>query len=216
MHRLFVPVPDWLDQSKELKAVKSCYPPPHSNEFLLETFLSLYQLGLTDRQVVELTTLFIVLAEQDLFYVEPTKPKAEKLGSFSWYRKGSKFCLSCFSLTELINEWVKDNLSKDNTRSCVSQTFWGGAETWLLFFIRSGTEKQFIKLVERTKIRFAQHCLNVPMTGVWDSRSIEACKNFQGELPKVLIPWKNGGLDGFTYKILARGWKKRKGLLKLL
>lgn len=216
MHRLFVPVPDWLDHSKERKTVKPCYPPPHSNEFLIESFFALYQLGLTDRQVVELTTLFMVLVEQELFCVELTKPKAERLNCFGWYRNGSKFCLSCFSFAELINEWVKDNLSRDNTHSCVSQTFWAGAERWLLFFIRSGFEKEFLKLTERTKIRFAQHCLNVPMTGVWDSRTIEACKNFQAEFPKTLIPWKNGELDGFTYKILARGWKKRKGLLRHL
>ena len=211
MHRLFIPVPDWLDQSKEFRVEQTRHPSPHSDEFLIQSFNTLYGLSMSDRQVAELTTLFVVLSDSNRFDLA-LKPLMASSDDFKgWYRKGSGFFLFCPDLSEFIERWVGTNLPRQDERSAAAQSFWAGSSTWVMFFLHPSTEKVFLGLVEQTRNRFAQHCLGLPMTGVWDSRSQAVCRKFQEEFPRVILPWKHGSSDGVTYKFLVRRWKKANG-----
>lgn len=212
MHKLFVPVPDWLDLSKEQKHIQAQRHSPHSNEFLLECFKTLYKLGMTDRQVVELTALFVILSENNKFDVVITSLLTSSSKFKGWYRKGSGIFLWCSSLSETIEEWVNSNLPCNDTRNAPAQSFYAGSSNWVGFFLQSSEQKRFFGLTEQTRNKFAQHCLGLPMTGNWDSRSEAACKKFQEVFPKAILPWKHGSADGLTYKLLVKKWKKANGL----
>jgi hypothetical protein len=208
MDESFVPVPDWLELSKKVKKPYKLFPMPNSLEFLLECFSVLYSLGMTNRQVVELTALFIILSEHQRFNVPLTEQRARTMSSPEWFLADSKFFQVFRTLEEQIRAWVDEYLSKANL-SVVCQQFWSETGEWVKFFLKTEEElKQFERIIEATKIRFVQHCLKVPITGTWDDASIVACKKFQAHLPKVVLPWKKGVLNGFTYKVLAQTWRR--------
>lgn len=205
MHKPFVPVPDWLvpanHQSSDLQ------PKPDSTEFIFLTFQTLYGLGMSDRQVVELTSVFIWQNSRDLFHVPLIK--TPELQNVSWYVHRSKFYLGCSSVDQKIRAWVEAYLPKNDLRSAPSQSFWAETKNWFGFFVDNLVELD--NIIRTTKNRFVQRCLCVPETGVWDLRSVEACKKLQVEFPKSVMPWKSGRLDGFTYRFLARNWRRHQG-----
>lgn len=210
MDEPFVPVPEWLDPSKEVKEPFRLFPLPSSLEFLLGCFNVLYSLGMTDKQVAELTSLFIILSESQRLHVPLTEQKASTMGSPEWFLVRSRFYQVFRTLEEQVRSWVEEHLPRTDGSSSVSQRFWSEDERWVEFFLKQEKElKIFKQILETTRIRFAQHCFKIPVTGVWDGVSVAACKKFQTHLPKVVIPWKKGNLNGFTYKILAQAWKRR-------
>jgi hypothetical protein len=208
MHRPFTPVPSWLDSERRGIEDPLLFPSPGSLEFLLISFEALYGLGMSDRQVVELTALLICLSKDNKFHI----PLNENTSfSTNWYLNGSRFFLCCSNLGEKVQRWVEANLPKSDLRSGSSQAFWSESRNWPGFFFQDLEE--FGKVVQKTRNRFVQQFFRLPDTGIWDGRAVEVAKRFQVGFPRSLLPWKNGTLDGFTYKFLARSWRKRKGML---
>lgn len=208
MHRPFVPVPGWLVVSNEFRGGSSptLFGVPDSVEFLLNCFKTLYSVGMSDRQVVELTALLIWLTKRSTFHVPLTKTGLSQ--NVLWYQYHSRFCLACPSLDHKIRAWIDIYLPRYDFRAARPQAFWSQTKNWFEFFVESGDLEEFMALVEKTRNRFAQHYLGLPTTGIWDVKSVEACKKLQMAFPKSLMPWRNGSLDGFTYRFLVRAWRK--------
>jgi hypothetical protein len=164
---------------------------------------------MTDKQVAELTALFIILLERQQFHVPLTEDKVNVSASPKWFLVCSRFYEVFETLDEHIRSWVDEYLPRTDSRSLVCQQFWSGTDGWVEFFLKQEKElKQFEQVVERTRVKFVQHCFKIPITGIWDEYSIAACKKFQAHLPKVVLPWKKGVLNGFTYKVLAQTWRR--------
>jgi hypothetical protein len=229
MLRPFTPVPRWLDISLETSERHVYTKTPSYTrylpelelalEFQLLCFESLYRLGLTDRQAAEVTALVILLHKRygHVTLVPITeegveKWKRENPGKIGprWFREGSRFFWAFDTLDEFFQAWMELHLPKSCKHSGVGQRFWAGLDDWPLIFV-GGDRVELDKVTERLRILFAQHCLRVPVTGWWDTTTLLACKRFQMTYPKVMMPWKTGVLDGFTYKALARMWKNQKG-----
>lgn len=208
MHRPFVPVPGWL--SAETNHTRRFVSDQNSIEFLLTCFKTLYSLGLSDRQTLELTALFIWLSDKAEFHVPLAEPCDGSKTGVPWYLFHSAFFLNAESLEQKIKAWMAWFLAKNDLRTVSVQSFWYETKNWFEFFVSKSDEiEKFQTLVVKTRNRFGQHCLGLVESGVWDRRSIEECKKFQNSFPKSLVPWKNGNLDGFTYKYLIRSWKKK-------
>ena len=208
MHRPFIPVPSWLNPEHRSIEDPSLFPSPDSLEFLLVCFETLYGLGMSDRQVVELTALLTCLSKSNKFHIDLNESSSL---STDWYLNGSRFFLCCSNLGEKVWRWVERNLPKSDLRSGSSQAFWSESKNWSQFFFQDFEE--FRKMAEKTRNRFAQQFFGLPDTGIWDGKAVEVAKRFQAGFPRSLLPWKNGTLDGFTYKFLARSWRKQKGML---
>lgn len=216
MHRPFTPIPVWLDTTRRIDIEHSSrFPEPESIEFLLASFETLYCLGMTDRQVVELTVVLGCLERRNLFHIPLTEPSSPiTVLPDSWYLNNSRFFLACPTLEQKIQRWVEMFLPRNDLRSASAQTFWSeSSKNWQGFFLGELDGSEFDRLVQKTKNRFAQRFLGLPDTGVWDQRSQEVLKKVQAGVPKALLPWKNGTLDGFSYRFLARAWKRKHGFV---
>lgn len=203
MQSLFVPTPDWLDRDRELIESGKFFPDPQSFKFVLGILQYLYttHAGLTDRQVIEFVSLIQHLSLVDCFHL-PLE-RGVKTSSF-WYYCHYGFCLSFGSLVEKVDFWIERNLPGGHT-------FWHGDLNWWHSFIFSGVS-EFKMNVEYNRCRMAQHCLGIFESGSWDAMSKEKAQKFQRRYPKTLLPWRDGKLDGFTYRFLIKCWKKRLGI----
>jgi len=223
MHRPFSPVPLWLDPSKGVGTRDSLdfgtkkpgrTALEQALEFQLLCFAALYRLGLSDRQTAEVTTLILLLHNKEgrVARIQMTQDsvarwKAEHPGQDPfWYRDGFRFFWAFDGLDEFFEAWMTLNLPR-------TERFWLGAEDWVVPFLEGeATMDSFKKLTDKLRVLFAQHVLGLPVTGVWDRPTMAACKTFQEAFPKVMMPWRGGLLDGFTYRALARHWRLRQGI----
>lgn len=231
MHKPFVLIPEWLDPSMEVPVARNHH---HQQQhtlgkgkatgfdealaFQLLCFESLYRLGLSDRQVVEVTAVTILLHKKfgHVTLVPMTRErvmvwKEANKGNPRWFRVKREFYWVFENTGEFFKEWLAVNLPHDDPKSGIGAMFWAGNPEWPLIFL-GGDLTEFHKLVELVKIIFAQHCFKLPVTGTWSRECIVTCKLFQEKFPKRLLPWKNGKLDGFTYRIIALRWKRKQGL----
>lgn len=205
MHSPFTPVPSWLDPTH--RGTEPKLPAPETAGFPAICFDVLYRLRMTDRQVVELTSLLICLAKKNRFHVPF---HANEPSSSYWYIHSSKFYRSFNRLNDKVLAWVEFFLPKSNERCIRSQTFWTETKGWNRFFLEDVSE--FDQEVERTRNKLAQMFFDVKPTGIWDQMMIDITKRFQNGFPKNLMPWKKGYLDGFTFKFMAKAWRKRRGI----
>jgi len=209
MQRLFVPVPDWLDQSKRISWERVPFPKPLSSEFLLDSFRTFYRMGMTDRQVVELSSLLCLLIANNKHHIMINKTMAELAQEKGWYCYGSEFCLGYSSFSDFLTSWVDIRVPKSDMRSSPGSCFWKMSEEWVRFFLDTEELELFREFVVATRNKFAQHCFGIPMTGSWDAYSIKVCRKYQEMFPKSVLPWRDGMLDGITYKFLAKHWRSK-------
>lgn len=229
MHKPFVLIPEWLDPTMEVSMdYKQKTFLTHGKgagledalAFQLLCFESLYRLGLSDRQVVEVTAVAILLHKKfgHVTLVPITEAQAKEWKDRNnnrpgpkWFRIKRDFYWAFDSTEEFFREWLALNLPKNDPESGIGKMFWSGNPDWALIFL-GGDLTAFNQLVEVIKMLFAQHCLKLPITGIWTKECFMVCKSFQDKFPRKLIPWKYGKLDGFTYRILALRWKRKKEL----
>lgn len=204
MHRPFKPIPDWLDPAHN--SAEPLFPAPETAEFLVVCFETLYNLGMSDRQVVELTSLLICLSKRNRFHV----PFCFGGPSALWYLDGSRFFRCFSSLSEKVVGWVGFFLPKNDKRASSVQAFWAVSKEWPRGFFDDQVE--FDREVERTRNKFVQMFFGLNPTGTWDIATMRVVKRFQDGLPKCVLPWKTGALDGFTFKFIANIWRKRRGV----
>ena len=229
MHKPFVLIPEWLDPTMEtsMDYTQRTFL-THSMDgglkdalaFQLLCFESLYRLGLSDRQVVEVTAVTILLHKKFGYVtlvpitecrVKEWKDKNKNQPGPRWFRIKRNFYWAFDDTTEFFREWLALNLSENDPESGIGRMFWSGNPEWALIFL-GGDLGAFNLLTEMLKVVFAQHCFKLPITGVWGKECRAICKSFQEKFPKKLIPWKTGKLDGFTYRILTFRWKRKMGL----
>ena len=224
MHKPFVRTPEWLVGFKEVDEHNRRKTPffsiANKNSlsqlllFQLSCFESLYKLGLNDRQVIELTALMILLyRKQDcLDHIPVTKERVLSIDtdviSIRWMRVGFGYFWYFESLDEFFREWIDYNLNK---RDRSGEAFCLMDYDWPLSFL-DGDRRELDLLTGQLRILFAQHCFSVMVTGSWNPQIKTVCKRYQELFPKSMIPWRQGNLDGFTYKLLAKSWRKSKGL----
>ena len=199
MHRPFVPTPDWLESNKEVMC------PLVDNrseiELILCCFRALYESfqDLTERQVTELTALILVLGVDNLTRELVSETDLEP-GMF-WYQRHLRFYGVYPTIEGRVVGWVRKNLPKN-------APFWSKSEDWWKLFVTDSVRYQ--EVLKRVRYSFAQHLFKIPVTGQWGEYSRTVCKLFQTKGPQtLLLPWKTGELDGFTYKLLVKIWKRR-------
>jgi hypothetical protein len=115
-------------------------------------------------------------------------------------------------LDQKVSGWVEFFLSKEDLRNFGAQAFWSGSEKWIELFFDNPDE--YRREVARTKNRFVQEFFGLNPTGEWNVPISNMIRKFQDRTPKSVIPWKTGVLDGFTFKFIARMWRKQRGIVE--
>jgi hypothetical protein len=194
MRGYFVPIPDWLKYEKRVQEPKLFVS---FTDFILQCFEKLYRLHFSDRRVVILTSYLWSKQVVGELCIPATNNDIE------WYEKNSRFYQAFRSLGDLIESWIDIHLADSP---------WIMDKFWYLLKIPPEDWESFEDLIQIVKNKFAQHCLGVPETGVWNNYTSLVCRHLQAKVSKTVLPWKNGTLDGFTCKFLAKIWRKRRNI----